>query len=717
MLVLAALMPAIDVHAADDGRPAMQLVVDGNANDISGAQASSVWFGNYPQSSNGNGGFNVDPVKWRVLAKEDSRLFLLADQILDIKQYHGRTVSVTWKDCDLRAWLNGTSGDAFLAKAFSAGEQTAVATTAVVNDDNPEYDTPGGEVTNDKVFLLSVAEVTNTAYGFSESYTIHASRKVSSTAYALSLNSYTLNWWWLRTPGQYDYRAVDIRPNAEDTQVFIIGDSVALPDGFAKNGARPAFNLDLSAVLFTSAAEGSKTCENESTADALTVVGNYTGSEWKMTVKDSAHSGFAVDAGKVLFNKETGVVTVPYGGAATGTNEYISAIITDLPITSSSAAIKYYGRIAAASSADDASVTFNTSGKMQDGDYLYIFNEQFNGDKKTDYASDLIEVKRAKATFAVAPEPVENLTYNAKPQALVTAGAASGGTMQYMYSFTDDEGFVSYSDWSEGVPTATDAGEYSVWYKAIGDNNHSDSDMPLVTVEIAKKELTITANDQTYVYNGQIQGESSMAYDDTELIKTKVTVVGLEGSDEITSIVIDGQGQKVDQYPLEAMNAFLGNATGNYAISYVAGKLIISAGEYSVTEGADGNWYKGSGEAYRITVKRNEDDENCFKYYKETLIDGESAAVTAESGSTVITISADVLEELSAGEHVITVKFDDNEVETTVTVDPEAPDAGAANPEAPQTGDTSQLPRILLMAVLLGCTFILLAGRKRSITD
>ncbi|MCR4722698.1 MAG: hypothetical protein K5629_02855, partial [Eubacteriales bacterium] len=81
------------------------------------------------------------------------------------------------------------------------------------------------------------------------------------------------------------------------------------------------------------------------------------------------------------------------------------------------------------------------------------------------------------------------------------------------------------------------------------------------------------------------------------------------------------------------------------------------------------------------------------------------------------TISADVLEELSAGEHVITVKFDDNEVETTVTVDPEAPDAGAANPEAPQTGDTSQLPRILLMAVLLGCTFILLAGRKRSITD
>nr|MCR4722477.1 DUF6273 domain-containing protein [Eubacteriales bacterium] len=140
LLVLAALMPAIDVHAADDGRPAMQLVVDGNANDISGAQASSVWFGNYPQSSNGNGGFNVDPVKWRVLAKEDSRLFLLADQILDIKQYHGRTVSVTWKDCDLRAWLNGTSGDAFLAKAFSAGEQTAVATTAVVNDDNPEYD-------------------------------------------------------------------------------------------------------------------------------------------------------------------------------------------------------------------------------------------------------------------------------------------------------------------------------------------------------------------------------------------------------------------------------------------------------------------------------------------------------------------------------------------------------------------------------------------------
>lgn len=55
---------------------------------IKGAQKSSVYFGNYKQSSDGNGDYLTEPIKWRVLQNADGKLFLLADKILDVYYYH-----------------------------------------------------------------------------------------------------------------------------------------------------------------------------------------------------------------------------------------------------------------------------------------------------------------------------------------------------------------------------------------------------------------------------------------------------------------------------------------------------------------------------------------------------------------------------------------------------------------------------------------------------
>lgn len=60
---------------------------------IKGAQKSSVYFGNYKQSSDGNGDYLTEPIKWRVLQNADGKLFLLADKILDV--YYYRSV-LTW---------------------------------------------------------------------------------------------------------------------------------------------------------------------------------------------------------------------------------------------------------------------------------------------------------------------------------------------------------------------------------------------------------------------------------------------------------------------------------------------------------------------------------------------------------------------------------------------------------------------------------------------
>ena len=95
-----------------------------------------------------------------------------------------------------------------------------------------------------------------------------------------------------------------------------------------------------------------------------------------------------------------------------------------------------------------------------------------------------IKVNKATPTFN-APTAQENLTYTGQEQALITAGSVtSGGTMQY--SLTEN------GTYSPDIPTGTDAGAYTVWYRVIGDANHKDTAPASVAVRIGQKPLTIT---------------------------------------------------------------------------------------------------------------------------------------------------------------------------------------------------------------------------------
>ena len=82
------LLPTTAFAVGTDTGKAIQLVDSGAAANISGKQADSVYFGTYKQSSDGNSGYNADPIKWRVLKNADSELFLLSDQNLDVFKYH-----------------------------------------------------------------------------------------------------------------------------------------------------------------------------------------------------------------------------------------------------------------------------------------------------------------------------------------------------------------------------------------------------------------------------------------------------------------------------------------------------------------------------------------------------------------------------------------------------------------------------------------------------
>lgn len=125
--------------------------------------------------------FKWERIKWRVLQNDDSTLFVMSDKGLDCKDYNETYTSVTWENCTLRNWLNGS----FYGTAFSSSEQGAIVEQTVMNEDNSYYGTAGGNDTTDKVYLLSIGEVTNSAYGFCEDErTYSASRYLISSDYA-----------------------------------------------------------------------------------------------------------------------------------------------------------------------------------------------------------------------------------------------------------------------------------------------------------------------------------------------------------------------------------------------------------------------------------------------------------------------------------------------------------------------------------------------------
>ena len=109
------------------------------------------------------------------------------------------------------------------------------------------------------------------------------------------------------------------------------------------------------------------------------------------------------------------------------------------------------------------------------------------------------KIARSNATLTNMPTAVANLVYTGSAQELVTAGVADGGTMQYKLG-TD-------GTWSSDIPTATNAGEYTVYYKVLGDDNHGDIAEASVTVAMAKANSTFSKlpSDPDLHYTGEMQ--------------------------------------------------------------------------------------------------------------------------------------------------------------------------------------------------------------------
>jgi len=161
-----------------------------------------------------------------------------------------------------------------------------------------------------------------------------------------------------------------------------------------------------------------------------------------------------------------------------------------------------------------------------------------------------VKVNKATPTFT-APTAQENLTYTGQEQALITAGSVtSGGTMQY--SLTEN------GTYSPDIPTGTDAGAYTVWYRVIGDANHKDTAPASVAVRIGQKPLTITGvTAASKLYDGTTNADiTSVTFDNVTLKRD--TDYNVTASFDYASV---DSGKNVT-----ATVTLMGQAAKNYAL-------------------------------------------------------------------------------------------------------------------------------------------------------
>ncbi len=344
----------------------IQLGADALNKTVNTASAPIVYFGQNHENK---------PAAWRVIGYDGNgvaaaagKTTLLAANNMGLSKFGA---SNAYADSALKEAIDALA-DKLTAKETDAVEKRTLASG---NYDGENTDGVAGSAVSNAVFWPLSSKEANA---------VNNDLRVVDPEHPGWVSSY----WWLRSPGENVYYTA-----------VVSGGGAVITDGnnvIRALGVRPAFNLDLNSVLFTSPAVGGK-------PDGFKAVPEYTGNEWKLTIKDSSRKIYASAAKTNLKAGES--LSVEYFGAINiGENEYISAMIAD-----SAGNILYYGRVAHNNQSQSGTANVTVPSDLADGSYtLKLFSEQCNGDYKTDYAGEFRNI-----SFTVKNKVNEQFTLTA----------------------------------------------------------------------------------------------------------------------------------------------------------------------------------------------------------------------------------------------------------------------------------------------------------------
>ena len=188
----------------------------------------------------------------------------------------------------------------------------------------------------------------------------------------------------------------------------------------------------------------------------------------------------------------------------------------------------------------------------------------------------------AKADSVIDTEPAANsFTYDALSHGLLIEGEATGGSFEYK---------LGDGGWVRDIPMAKDAGEYTVWYRVIGDSNHNDIGEKSVKVTIEHKDIA----------DADIVLGPSLTYNTKEQVQT-VFHVKFERFNA-TYDIENNRATNAGTYKLKVIGT--GNFKGEREVEFTIAKKEVTA---SVTVGGEYVYNGKDIEPTDITVRDGED--------------------------------------------------------------------------------------------------------------
>ena len=108
-------------------------------------------FGNFEQDGDETNG--KEPVNWIVLDKQQNKILVISEKVLDLRKYNSEEIkNTTWEVSTLREWLNSE----FLDACFTKDEQIKIPSTFITGETSDKK--TSHNPTYDKVFILSLLE-------------------------------------------------------------------------------------------------------------------------------------------------------------------------------------------------------------------------------------------------------------------------------------------------------------------------------------------------------------------------------------------------------------------------------------------------------------------------------------------------------------------------------------------------------------------------------
>ena len=199
----------------------------------------------------------------------------------------------------------------------------------------------------------------------------------------------------------------------------------------------------------------------------------------------------------------------------------------------------------------------------------------------------------------ITPPQVINLVYNGNAQNLVSAGEAEDGLVI--------EDSLDGETWSEDIPTATNAGDYTVYYRTKADENHKAGETYKVKASIGQLEVNLSWDSTEFTYDGTEQGPTA-------------EVSGLlDGDKDTVTLSITGKGTNAGDYIAKAKIVF---TPANYELAensetekaYTIGKADILESDFTAPLKIDGLVYNGSEQELFVSGEWKNETLGTFLY-------------------------------------------------------------------------------------------------------